>query len=181
MSAFDLSPSQSFTFLSPEFWGFMAFVLVGIWASEQKLRVRNAFLFFVSLLFYWKTNGWFVGLLVLSTTIDWGIGWQIHRSEGVRRKQWLAASIIANLGMLCFFKYAYFFADALNPLLGTHWNPHLALGQWANAHLGTTFAWIKSCYLSAFHFTLSKHYPTALMCTGGKLPLVQAYWTSDSL
>jgi len=139
MSAFDLSPSQSFTFLSPEFWGFMAFVLVGIWASEHKFRVRNAFLFFVSLLFYWKTNGWFVGLLVLSTTIDWGIGWQIHRSEGVRRKQWLAASIIANLGMLCFFKYAYFFADALNPLLGTHWNPHLALGQWANAHLGTTF------------------------------------------
>lgn len=139
MSALDLSPSQSFTFLSPEFWGFMAFVLVGIWASEHKLRVRNAFLFFVSLLFYWKTNGWFVGLLVLSTTIDWGIGWQIHRSEGDRRKLWLAASVIANLGMLCFFKYAYFFADALSPLLGTHWNPHLALGQWSNAHLGTTF------------------------------------------
>ncbi len=84
MSAIDLSPSQSFTFLSLEFWGFMAFVLVGIWASEHKLRVRNAFLFFVSLLFYWKTNGWFVGLLVLSTTIDWGIGWQIHLSEFVR-------------------------------------------------------------------------------------------------
>lgn len=139
MSAFDLQPSTTFTFMSPEFWGFFGLVLVGLWASERKLRIRNAFLFLVSLLFYWKTNGWFVALLLGSTAIDWGISWRIHATIGTKRKAWLAASIIANLGLLGFFKYAYFFADALNPILGTHWNPHLALGQWSNAHLGTTF------------------------------------------
>ena len=139
MKVINLLPNSAFTFLSPEFWGFLGLVLLGLWASERKLRLRNAFLFLVSLLFYWKTNGWFVLLLVTSTAVDWGIGWRIYRTEGFQRKLWLAASIAANLGMLGFFKYAYFFADALNPLLGTHWNPHLALGQWSNAHLGTTF------------------------------------------
>lgn len=139
MNFLDLSPNPTFTFLAPQFWGFLVLVLIGIWATERQLRVRNAFLFFVSLLFYWKTNGWFVGLLVFSTLADWGIGWQIFRSAGSTKKLWLAASIFTNLGLLFFFKYAYFFADALNPLLGTHWNPHLSLGQWANAHLGTTF------------------------------------------
>ena len=139
MSFFDLNPSQNFTFLAPQFWGFLVLVMVGLWASERKLRIRNAFLFFVSLLFYWKTNGWFVGILVFSTLVDWGIGWQIFRSQGTQRKLWLAGSIVANLGLLGFFKYAYFFADALNPMLGTQWNPHSALGQWSNANLGTTF------------------------------------------
>ena len=139
MSFFDLNPSQNFTFLAPQFWGFLVLVMVGLWASERKLRIRNAFLFFVSLLFYWKTNGWFVGILVFSTLVDWGIGWQIFRSQGTQRKLWLAVSIFANLGLLGFFKYAYFFADALNPMLGTQWNPHSALGQWSNANLGTTF------------------------------------------
>jgi D-alanyl-lipoteichoic acid acyltransferase DltB (MBOAT superfamily) len=139
MSAFDLQPSTTFTFLSPEFWGFFGMVLVGLWASERNLRMRNAFLFLVSLLFYWKTNGWFVALLLGSTAIDWSISWRIHATIGVKRKAWLAASIVANLGLLGFFKYAYFFTDALNPILGTHWSPHVALGQWSNAHLGTTF------------------------------------------
>ena len=139
MNFFDLAPTPTFTFLSPQFWGFLVLVLIGIWGTERRLRARNAFLFLVSLLFYWKTNGWFVGLLLISTLIDWSIGWQIFRSKGSTKKLWLAASIFSNLGLLFFFKYAYFFADALNPLLGTNWSPHLSLGRWANDHLGTTF------------------------------------------
>jgi D-alanyl-lipoteichoic acid acyltransferase DltB (MBOAT superfamily) len=103
MNFLDLSPNPTFTFLAPQFWGFLVLVLIGIWATERQLRVRNAFLFFVSLLFYWKTNGWFVGLLVFSTLADWGIGWQIFRSAGSTKKLWLAASIFTNLGLLFFF------------------------------------------------------------------------------
>ena len=64
----------------------------------------------------------------------------MDRSEGAQRKRWLAASLAINLSVLLYFKYAYFIADALQPLLGAHWSqPHAALGQWANEHLGTTF------------------------------------------
>ena len=69
MNFFDLAPTPTFTFLSPQFWGFLVLALIGIWGTERRLRARNAFLFLVSLLFYWKTNGWFVALLLGSTAI----------------------------------------------------------------------------------------------------------------
>lgn len=132
--------SQPFTFLNVAFWAFLGIVFVGLAATEKRLRMRNAFLFFASLFFYWKTSGVFVGLLIFTTVSDWWIGSRIAAAEGVRRKLWLASSLTINLAVLLYFKYAYFVADALQPLLGAHWSqPHAALGQWANAHLGTGF------------------------------------------
>ena len=134
------SLSQPFTFLNAPFWAFMLVVLAGLAATEKRVRMRNAYLFLASLFFYWKTSGAFVAILIFSTLSDWWIGGRMDRSEGAQRKRWLAASLIINLSVLLYFKYAYFIADALQPLLGAHWSqPHAALGQWANAHLGTTF------------------------------------------
>ena len=86
-------------------------------------------------------NEWrILAILIFSTLSDWRIGGRMDRSEGAQRKRWLAASLAINLSVLLYFKYAYFIADALQPLLGAHWSqPHAALGQWANDHLGTTF------------------------------------------
>ena len=134
------SLSQPFTFLNASFWAFMLVVLAGMAISEKRVRVRNAYLFLASLFFYWKTSGAFVAILIFSTLSDWWIGGRMDRAEGAQRKRWLAASLAINLSVLLYFKYAYFIADALQPLLGAHWNqPHAALGQWANEHLGTTF------------------------------------------
>ena len=36
-----------------------------------------------------------------------------------RAKAWLALSIIIDIGLLCYFKYAYFFTNVVNDLLGT--------------------------------------------------------------
>ena len=134
------SLSQPFTFLNASFWAFMLVVLAGMAASEKQVRIRNAYLCFASLFFYWKTSGAFVAILIFSTLSDWWIGGRMNISEGRQRKCWLALSLVVNLSVLLYFKYAYFIADALQPLLGSHWSqPHAALGQWANAHLGTTF------------------------------------------
>lgn len=134
------SLSQPFTFLNASFWVFMLVVLAGLAASEKRVRIRNAYLFLASLFFYWKTSGAFVAILLISTLSDWWIGGRMDRSKGPHRKRWLTASLIINLSVLLYFKYAYFIADSLQPLLGAHWSqPHAALGQWANAHLGTTF------------------------------------------
>lgn len=134
------SLSQPFTFLNASFWVFMLVVLAGLAASEKRVRIRNAYLFLASLFFYWKTSGAFVAILLISTLSDWWIGGRMDRSKGPQRKRWLTASLIINLSVLLYFKYAYFIADSLQPLLGAHWSqPHAALGQWANAHLGTTF------------------------------------------
>ena len=109
------------TFLQGEFWAFFAAVLAGIWAIERAfgdgrkgIVRRNAFLAAVSLYFYFTTSGWFVGLLLFTTLSDWAIAQRIDRSEGRRRKSWLALSMVLNLGILGTFKYAYFFADNLS-------------------------------------------------------------------
>lgn len=135
--AFD--PGAPLTFTRIGFWGFFAAVLSGFAFLERRIALRNAFLFFVSLLFYWKTSGWFVLILLFSTGSDWWIGRRIAPAEGSARKGWLALSLTINLLLLFYFKYAYFFADSLNPILGTHWAPTNALGEAANAVLGTSF------------------------------------------
>ena len=133
------NPNEPFTFLQAGFWGFFSFVLLGLWGIEKKVRIRNAFLFAISLFFYWKTSGVFVGILVFSTLCDWFLGLRIHDSSGIRRKQWLALSLSINLGLLLYFKYAFFIADAIQPWLGSQWNPQERLASWSNNHLGTTF------------------------------------------
>ena len=136
---FAFQPQAPLTFTRLGFWIYLAVVLTGFAFMERKVALRNAFLFGVSLLFYWKTSGWFFLILLFSTGSDWWIGKQIGQSLGARRKGWLAVSLTINLLVLFYFKYAYFFADSINPLLGTHWQPANVIGQASNAVFGTSF------------------------------------------
>lgn len=61
-----------------------------------------------------------VYILILGFTIlvDYFAGIFIARSSGKKRKYWLVASIIANIGVLSFFKYYNFLNDAITSFLG---------------------------------------------------------------
>ena len=89
--------------------------------SRQRLHLRNVFLMAVSWFFYYKTSGLFLLLLLFVTLSDWLIAQQIYQAKGERRKAkvWLALSVVIDLGLLCYFKYAYFFTNVVNNLLGT--------------------------------------------------------------
>ena len=124
------------------FWAFFALVYsvfafimeVGTKGSPQKadsntrLHLRNVFLMAVSWFFYYKTSGVFLLILLFITLSDWLIAKRIYRlitpspnlpSRSAAAKVWLALSIIIDLGLLCYFKYAYFFTNVINNLLGT--------------------------------------------------------------
>jgi D-alanyl-lipoteichoic acid acyltransferase DltB (MBOAT superfamily) len=131
-------PAAPLTFTRGIFWIFLAVVLVGFALLERRVAARNAFLFAVSLFFYWKTSGWFFLILLFSTFTDWYIGRRMEPTEGGRRKAWLALSLALNLLVLGYFKYAYFFADSCNTLLGTQFRPTDVLSELSNAWLGTT-------------------------------------------
>jgi D-alanyl-lipoteichoic acid acyltransferase DltB (MBOAT superfamily) len=80
-------------------------------------RPRNLFLLAASYFFYGCWDWRFLGLMLLSTVIDFYCSHQIHKSEGqVRRKRLLTVSVLANLGVLGFFKYFNFFADSAREL-----------------------------------------------------------------
>lgn len=135
--AFDEKNPLSFTQFY--FWAFFAlvyalFALIMEWHannqesrhSRNRLHTRNIFLLIVSWFFYYKTSGLFVGLLAFVTLSDWLIARQIHRlratPEGtVKAKLWLTLSVVIDLSILGFFKYAYFFTNMFNDLTGSHY------------------------------------------------------------
>jgi D-alanyl-lipoteichoic acid acyltransferase DltB (MBOAT superfamily) len=91
--------------------------------SSNRLHLRNIFLMVVSWFFYYKTSGISLLILLFITCSDWLIAKQIYRNNQnqrtARARWWLALSIIIDLGLLCYFKYAYFFTNIINDLLGT--------------------------------------------------------------
>ena len=88
---------------------------------NTRLHLRNVFLMAVSWFFYYKTSGLFLLLLLFVTLSDWLIAQRIYQAKGERRKAkvWLALSVVIDSGLLCYFKYAYFFTNVVNDLLGT--------------------------------------------------------------
>ena len=118
------------------FWAFFALVYsvfaiimeVGSRGAQEKgrntrLHLRNIFLLAVSWFFYYKTSGLFLLILVFITLSDWLIAERIHNAkiekQETRAKWWLTLSVVIDLGLLCYFKYAYFFTNVVNDLLGT--------------------------------------------------------------
>ncbi|WP_233578197.1 MBOAT family O-acyltransferase [Tautonia sociabilis] len=105
-------------FNSLAFAEFFAVVFVLYWVLRRRLRAQNALLLGAGYVFYACWDWRFLGLLVLSTVVDYGCGLLVHRVKVPRtRRMLLALSMIANLGMLGFFKYCDFFVGSLALLL----------------------------------------------------------------
>ena len=122
------------------FWGFFALVL-GVYSLVYRQKaLRNAFLFLVSLFFYYKTSGLFLFILLFSTAVDFGIGHAIYRSKHKSIAQlWVALSVTINLLVLGYFKYAYFVTDFLNTHFALGLTPMNHFAWWSNEWLGTDF------------------------------------------
>ncbi|MDR2058184.1 MAG: MBOAT family protein [Dysgonamonadaceae bacterium] len=84
--------------------------------------MRNTFLFFISLFFYFKTSGLFVLILIFTTIYNFYHAKIIFHSKTENRKKFhLFTGLLVNLFFLCYFKYAYFFTDVINNIFETHW------------------------------------------------------------
>ena len=134
------SAKQPIIFTEVGFWVFFAIVLMVYQGVHRRLALRNAFLFLVSVYFYYKTSGTFFFLLLFSTMVDYSIGQQLFQTTAEwKRKSWVALSVLTNLGVLCYFKYPYFFADFLADGFGIEWTPVAHYAQFSNSVFGTDF------------------------------------------
>lgn len=112
-------------FNSTDFALFLPVVFALYWfGARGNVKLQNILLLVASYFFYACWDYRFLFLLIFSTMLDYYTGIKIHEAENQhRRKTWLCASIIINLGFLGVFKYYNFFAesfsDALN-LVGVH-------------------------------------------------------------
>ena len=117
---FSFDKAHPLLFTQFYFWVFFAIVFAFFCLLKNKCLLRNAFLFFVSLFFYYKTSGLFTLILVFITLYDFFAAKWLHtRKKNGSRNAVLALSVIVNLSILCYFKYAYFLTDVVNNLLGT--------------------------------------------------------------
>jgi alginate O-acetyltransferase complex protein AlgI len=97
-------------FNSVTFVAFLAIVLPLHWLVPAGRR--NAVLLVASYVFYGWWDWRFLGLIALSTIVDFGISRRLAATTGQgRRKRLLAASLGFNLGVLGVFKYFDFFVD----------------------------------------------------------------------
>jgi len=123
------------------FWAFFAVVFMFLSLTHNKRLLRNSFLLFASLFFYYKTSGLFILILIFSTVSDYIIGKSIYNTEkNIQRKALVILSVILNLGVLVYFKYAYFFTDAYNQLFHTDLRVFNYLAIWSNQAANTGFS-----------------------------------------
>jgi len=127
-------------FLQPFFWGFFFVVMVLYSLLRKSIVARNALLLVASFYFYYKSSGFYFCLLVFSTVTDFFFALWIHKSQKLSLKRFfLLLSVLSNLGILAYYKYAYLFTDFLNAIFGTNFIAKDYLAQLSNAIAGTNF------------------------------------------
>ncbi len=84
-------------------------VVLGVWSLPLGWTPRKIFLLVASYIFYMAWNPPFIILLWVSTVVDWFAAQALVKAERpAARRAWMLISVIANLGMLAFFKYGEF-------------------------------------------------------------------------
>jgi len=122
------------------FWAFFALVFTGLAFLKNKILLRNVFLMFASLFFYFKTSGLFVILLLFTTLNCFLIGKQIDLTISVKKRKWLVfLGVFINLFLLAYFKYAYFFTSVYNAMFHTNIEIVNYLALWVNHFSGTSY------------------------------------------
>ena len=103
-------------FNTVDFAVFLPIVLLLYWGVfKNSLRLQNIFIVLVSYFFYACWDWRFLGLIFLSSIVDYVIGLQFDRVVSQKnRKRLLGCSLVFNLGLLFTFKYFNFFIDTFS-------------------------------------------------------------------
>lgn len=103
------------------FWVFFGVVLGGLALIGKRIAMRNTFLCAASFFFYYKSSGIFVLLLTFTVIFCFFCGkWIFNAKSPGKKKGALISGLIVNLGLLAYFKYAYFITNLINDLCGLH-------------------------------------------------------------
>lgn len=122
------NPKQPMLFSSGVFlWLFLGFSFL-YYCLKQADTLRICFVTLFSYYFYYKSSGFYFGLLALVTLSDWLIGRQIYLLKQKAgslaiQKMLVLLSVLIDLGLLGYFKYTNFLGELIVPLCGGHFQP----------------------------------------------------------
>ncbi len=102
------------SFNSLTFALFLPIVFALYWGLGQKrIAIQNVLLVVASYIFYGWWDWRFLSLIAISTLVDYFVGLGLGKATKPQARRWLLTlSLLANLGMLGFFKYFNFFAQS---------------------------------------------------------------------
>jgi D-alanyl-lipoteichoic acid acyltransferase DltB (MBOAT superfamily) len=134
-------PEHPLIFTRLFFWGFFAVVLLGYAFVYNKVNVRTIYLLAASFFFYYQTSGVFLILLIFTIISDYNWGRLLARTETPwKRRAYLTISVVLNLTLLCYFKYAFFFTENINQVAGTDITFFNHFSHFTNTWFGTSFS-----------------------------------------
>jgi len=137
VNLFSFDQAHPLLFTQFYFWAFFALVFAVFSLFHSKALLRNGYLFACSLFFYYKTSGVFLALLVFVIVYNFFAAKGLRKLKSNKARSVLTAvSVIVDLGILAYFKYAYFLTDFVNNLLGTSFEVHDVLGELLNSLTG---------------------------------------------
>ena len=114
-------------------YAFLPIVLVLYFITPKKFK--NALLLIASLFFYYFGERTYISIMLISSVTDWV--WSLliehYRAKGNEKitKWFLVGSLVVNLGLLGYFKYADFFITNINSIFGANialTGAHLPIG-----------------------------------------------------
>lgn len=95
---------------------FTCFLLLFLLLKKQT-QLRKIWTIAFSIFFYYKCSNFYFWILIVSTVIDYSLGFLIYNaSHPLKKKFYLCLSLLSNLGLLAYFKYTNFFIDIVNDL-----------------------------------------------------------------
>ncbi len=138
---FSYQQGKPLLFTQSVFWVFFAVVLFFYSFLYRFTVLRSIYLFAISLFFYFKTSGVFVSLLIFTIMSDYCWGWLIYKNK----KKWLrlifvTCSVLINLSLLGYFKYAVFIHNTINELLGTDYLFVNQFSVFSNQYFNSSFS-----------------------------------------
>lgn len=134
-------PENPLIFTRLFFWAFFAVVLLGYSFVYKKVNVRTIYLLAASFFFYYQTSGVFLILLIFTIISDYNWGRLLAKTETPwKRRMFLTFSVVLNLTLLCYFKYAFFFTENLNEVAGTDITFFNHFAHFTNTWFGTSFS-----------------------------------------
>ncbi len=102
---------------------FILFISVYAFIHKNRKTV-TLFVIAFSLLFYYKSSGWYLWILVFTTISDYAFALAIVRAKRLAyKKLWLTLSVGVSLGILAYFKYTNFLLENFSQIIDRNFQP----------------------------------------------------------
>ena len=136
--SFKSGHGYAISFTQLDFWLFFLLAMMIFSVLQKKTLLKTIFFTAIGLFFYYKTSGASVVILSFSIILNYLAAKWIHTSSSLLgKKTVMIISVVLNILILGYFKYAFFFTESFNEMFQTDYKALNYFAQWTSGFTGT--------------------------------------------